>query len=140
MMVDQLTEQVASFAHLDEDDEEEAAKAADDETASLPTTNGKGTFFAAEDDDPKRNAETKSDIEGVEYELEFASSTVPASTTHHERAASDGAAKLLEAAAQPAEKLPKTRMRAASSSNAFRASKQSYTLFPTPRKPRKATP
>jgi hypothetical protein len=129
MMVDQLTEQVASFA-------------ADDETTSLPTTNGKGTFFAAEDDDRKRGAETKSDVEGVEHELEFASSTIPATATHHERAASDGAAKLLEAAAPPAEKLPKTRMRAASSSNAHRASKQAYTLslFPTPRKPRKATP
>lgn len=142
MMVDQLTEQVASFAHLDEDDEEAAAEAADDETAPLPTTNGKGTFFAAEDDDRKRGAETKSDVEGVEHELEFASSTIPATATHHERAASDGAAKLLEAAAPPAEKLPKTRMRAASSSNAYRASKQAYTLslFPTPRKPRKATP
>jgi len=115
MMVDQLTEQVTSFAHLDEDEEEEAAEAADDETASLPTTNGKGTFFAAEDD---------------------------TSATHHERAASDGAARLLEAAARPAEKLPKTRMRAASSSNTYRASKQAYTLslFPTPHKPRKATP
>ena len=139
MMVDQLTEQVASFAHLDEDDEEKAAEAADDETTSLPTTNGKGTFFAAEDDDHTRHAETKSDAEGVEHELEFASSTIPTSATHHGRAASDGAAKLLEAAARPAKKLPKTQMRAASSGNAYRASKQAYTLslFPTPRK---ATP
>ncbi|OCL07312.1 hypothetical protein AOQ84DRAFT_223007 [Glonium stellatum] len=140
MMIDQLTEQVPSFSHLDEDDEEEAEDTAD-ETASLPTTNSKGTFFAAEDDDSKQDAEAKSDTEEVEHELEYASSTTPTSATQHERAASDGAAKMLETAARPAQTPPKTRTRAASSSNTYRASKQAYTLslFPTPPKPRKVT-
>ncbi|OCK82696.1 hypothetical protein K432DRAFT_391019 [Lepidopterella palustris CBS 459.81] len=148
MMVEQLTEQVASIAHLDED-QEEPDEVADGDAPTRPSATTGHTFFAI-DDEQHHDTHLHSNFEQILPEHETNSQSqppptpTPAAAAHHERAASDSAAKLLAGVAQsiPAASPPaKSWKRAANSGTTLRSSKQAYTLslFPAPPRPRKAT-
>jgi hypothetical protein len=127
LMVDQLTGEAHTFAHLEEDDE-------DDARPKTATENAR-TFFADDDEHTPTQDEEPQKLEPVSAP---APKVVPTPTpAHHERAASDGAAKLLAAAARaPAAAIaPKTRTRAASAATA-RPRGYTLSLFPAPPKAR----
>ncbi|KAF2488603.1 hypothetical protein BU16DRAFT_223513 [Lophium mytilinum] len=128
LMVDQLSEQSHTFAHLDEDEE--------DDGGDRPLTATERTFFADDDDHTPTQDE---DFQKLEPVSAPATAPVPA---HHERAASDGAAKLLSSASRAPTVSTKTRTRAASAATAYKPKQQTYTLslFPAPPKAKKATP
>ncbi|KAF2114798.1 hypothetical protein BDV96DRAFT_85321 [Lophiotrema nucula] len=138
VMVEQLTEQVASFRTFGEDEEENE----DNDTTPPGRPSQDRTFFAA--DEEERNPRSQSSIEGdVRASLELARHGSTRSTRaplHHKYASSEGATKLLAGhAPAPAtpelQQPPKSRNRAASSSNAVRGNRQPYlSLFPAPPK------
>jgi hypothetical protein len=123
MVVDHLSEQVASFASFEED---EILENDDDTTPPGRQLNASRTFFAADEDHDEV-------IPNSTSVSEFSPS---ASQPHHKHAASDGAAKLLASPmqnAQSSETALKTRKRAASSSTALRANRPAQlSLFPQP--------
>ncbi|KAF2795777.1 hypothetical protein K505DRAFT_359870 [Melanomma pulvis-pyrius CBS 109.77] len=130
LMVDRLSEQVTSCASFDDDDAE------DNDTTPPGRQSRDQTFFASEDEEPETQT-LRVSIEGeVRASLELArrgstrSSRAP--LHYHKYASSDGATKLLTSQSQ---QTPKSRTRAASSSNAIRANRQPYlSLFPVPPK------
>ncbi|KAF2811440.1 uncharacterized protein BDZ99DRAFT_487227 [Mytilinidion resinicola] len=129
LMVDQLSEQAHTFAHLDEDDE--------DDGVDRPSTATERTFFADDDDHTPTQDEDSQKLEPVSAP---ATAPTPSAPAHHERAASDGAAKLLSSASRAPITSTKTRARAASAATAYKPKQQTYTLslFPAPPKARKA--
>ncbi|ORX97961.1 hypothetical protein BCR34DRAFT_593334 [Clohesyomyces aquaticus] len=134
IMVDQLSDQVASIASFGEDYDEEME---DDDTTPPGRPSQDRTFFASDEEDHRDTIESE-----VKASLELARQGSTRSTRaplhYHRHAASDGATKLLESPMPKAPELqppPKNRNRSASSSNAMRESKQAYlSLFPAPPK------
>lgn len=136
-MVENLTEQVASFASFGEDDAEEEE---DDDTTPPGRATQERSFFASDDEQlPYDNVQVSIETE-VRASLELArrgstrSSRAP--LYHHKYASSDGAAKMLASSAPaPSEASISTmsRNRAASSSNVARRNRDQYlSLFPSP--------
>jgi len=130
MMVDHLSEQVASFASFGEDEHTENED--DDVTppANQTANNTDRTFFASDEEDSQ-------DQDSHQYVTPSTSednSSRQSAQAHHKHAASDSAAKLLSfSSAQQDSDIPKSRKRAASSSNAFRANRPAnLSLFPPP--------
>lgn len=135
MMVDHLSEQVASFSAFGEDDTEEN----EDDTTPPAHASPDRTFFTA-DDEPQQDDDVRASIElEVRASLELArqgstrSSRAPAH--YHKYASSDGAAKLLASPLPPTpEPRPsRSHIRATSSITALRGKRDQYlSLFPTP--------
>ncbi|KAF2736902.1 hypothetical protein EJ04DRAFT_138509 [Polyplosphaeria fusca] len=136
LMVDQLSEQVASIESFDEGDMVD-----DNDTTPPGRPSQDRTFFASQAGSHPAAPDFRASIEGeVRASLELArqgstrSSRTPAQ--HHKYASSEGTAQLLGQQQPAAEKQrPKSRSRATSSSNVVRGNKQAYlSLFPTPPK------
>lgn len=137
VMVDQLSEQVASFASFGEDDDE----CDDNDTTPPGRVSQDRTFFASEEDEQQQNDVIPSIEVEVRASLELARQGSTRSTRaplHHKYASSDGVAKLMASplpATPESPQGPKTRGRSASSSNAVRGNRQPYlSLFPSPPK------
>ncbi|KAF2262065.1 hypothetical protein CC78DRAFT_326324 [Lojkania enalia] len=138
VIVDRLSEQVASFGSLGQEHDEDE----DDDTTPPGRLSQERTFFTTDNEDDSTTHIHKS-IEGeVRASLELArqGSTRASRTSHqyHKYASSDGAAKLLASPMPSTPELqqpPRSRLRAASSSNAMRGNRQPYlSLFPAPPK------
>jgi hypothetical protein len=133
LVVDRLSEQVASFTSFDDDEAEDHE---DNDTTPPGRQSRDQTFFTSEEAEPEDQYLTVS-IEGeMRASLELArrgstrSSHAP--LHYHKYASSDGAAKLL---ATQLQQPPNPRNRAASSSKVVRANRQPYlSLFPAPPK------
>ena len=133
LMVDRLSEQVASFTSFNDDEAEDHE---DNNTTPPGRQSQDQTFFTAEEAEPEGQSLTVS-IEGeMRASLELArrgstrSSCAP--LHYHKHASSDGAAKLL---ATQMQQPSNPRNRAASSSNIVRAHRPPYlSLFPAPPK------
>ncbi|KAF2176275.1 hypothetical protein K469DRAFT_607634 [Zopfia rhizophila CBS 207.26] len=138
MMVDQLTEQVASFASFSEDTEVNE----DDDITPPGRPSQDRTFFASDEEDHQNHDDGHHEsIEGeVRASLELArqgpTRSVNRPVHYHKYASSDGIARLLASPIPKTPELqqpPKTRNRAAS--NTVRGNKRAYlSLFPTPPK------
>jgi hypothetical protein len=136
--VEQLSEQMSSFGAFEED-----PSGVDEDDATPPGRVVRDkTFFAADDED-QASLNLKASVESeVRASLELArrgsarSGRAPVSS--HKYAASDGAAKLLASPLPATPELhppPKSRARAASSSNGARVNRRPYlSLFPAPPK------
>jgi hypothetical protein len=132
LVVDRLSEQVASCASFNNDDMEDLE---DNDKTPPGRQSHEQTFFTSEAQSEDEHLTVS--IEGeMRASLELArrgstrSSRAP--LHHHKYASSDGAAKLL---ATPLQQPPNPRSRAASSSNVVRPNRQPYlSLFPAPPK------
>ncbi|KAL5388988.1 hypothetical protein DPSP01_002692 [Paraphaeosphaeria sporulosa] len=121
-VVDQISEDMGSFAFQDENDE--------DDEATPPGRSPQGrTFFASSDEyEPANFAQTTLDAEmkdSLELALQGSTGSSSQSRTHHKYASSDGAAKLLASNST-------ARTRAGSVPQKSRG--QYLSLFPTPPK------
>ncbi|KAF2463715.1 uncharacterized protein BDR25DRAFT_106650 [Lindgomyces ingoldianus] len=141
IMVDQLTDQVASFTSFGEDGNENME---DDDTTPPGRPSQDRTFFASDEEEHQSYGDRQESIESeVRASLELARqgstrSTRPPPLHYHKYASSDGATKLLGSPLRKTPELqqpPKYRNRASSSSNAVRGNRQTYlSLFPAPPK------
>ncbi|KAH7116996.1 hypothetical protein B0J11DRAFT_442839 [Dendryphion nanum] len=129
-MVEQLSEQVASFSTLGEDDPEENE---DNDTTPPGRLSQDKIFFV--NDDEQQSPTYNNSVEGeVRASLELARqgsirSAARAPIHHHKYASSDGAAKVLGSS----DTQTQSRNRSASSSKAVRGNRQPYlSLFPAP--------
>ncbi|KAF2866557.1 hypothetical protein BDV95DRAFT_202960 [Massariosphaeria phaeospora] len=135
MIVDQLSEQVASFSSFGEDSIIENEE--DDATPPGFTAEDKG-FFCSEESEQNDIVRTSIEVE-VRASLELARRGSTRSTRgplhYHKYASSDGAAKLLSFATPELMQPPKSRDRAATSSTTVRGNRKPYlSLFPVPPK------
>ncbi|KAF2004442.1 hypothetical protein P154DRAFT_43799 [Amniculicola lignicola CBS 123094] len=137
MVVDQLSDQVASFTTLNQEDTEQNQ----DHDATPPGRSLQSQTFFSSDEEDNQTSKDQNTVEGeVRASLELARQGSQRATRapllYHKYASSDGAAKLLASSMQATPELQQplqTRHRAASSPHTLRNTRQAYfSLFPVP--------